>query len=65
MTNAVTRAYLREKNYCLDDPKQREQYAKNMSAKDKEKFAKSYVRSLLEAKEKAHWYRRMTNPINP
>ena len=33
-----------------------------MSAKEKERFAKCYVRSLLETKEKVLWFRRMTNP---
>ena len=53
---------LSKKNLCLDDPEQRQHYSKYMSAKKKEKFAKYYVRSLLEAKEKVLWFRRMTNP---
>jgi hypothetical protein len=40
------------KNFCLDDPEQRQQYTKYMSAKNKERFAKCYIRSLLETKEK-------------
>jgi hypothetical protein len=43
---------LSNKNFCLDDPKQRQHYTKYMSAKKKERFAKCYVRSLLETKEK-------------
>ena len=53
---------LSNKNFCLDDPKLRQHYTKHMTAKEKERFAKSYVRSLLEAKEKVLWFRRMTNP---
>jgi hypothetical protein len=47
------------KTFYLDDPKQRQQYAKWMSPREKEKFAKSYVRSVLEAKEKLQWFTRM------
>jgi hypothetical protein len=53
---------LSNKNFCLDDPEQRQHYTKYMSAKEKERFAKCYVRSLLETKEKILWFRRMTNP---
>src|ERR1700729_600335 len=53
---------LSNKNFCLDDPDQRQHYTKYMSAKEKERFAKCYVRSLLETKEKVLWFRRMTNP---
>ena len=53
---------LSNKNFCLDDPEQRQHYTKYMSAKEKERFAKCYVRSLLETKEKVLWFRRMTNP---
>jgi hypothetical protein len=53
---------LSNKNFCLDDPEQRQHYTKYMSAKKKERFAKCYVRSLLETKEKVLWFRRMTNP---
>ena len=53
---------LSNKNFCLDDPEQRQHYTKYMSAKEKARFAKCYVRSLLEAKEKVRWFRRMTNP---
>jgi hypothetical protein len=52
------------KDFCFDDPKQRQKYTNNMTPKEKEKFAKSYVRSLLEAKEQALWFRRMANPSN-
>ena len=53
---------LSHKNFCLDDPEQRQHYTKYMSAKEKERFTKCYVRSLLETKEKILWFRRMTNP---
>jgi hypothetical protein len=53
---------LSNKNFCFDDPEQRQQYTKYMSAKKKESFAKCYVRLLLETKEKVLWFRRMTNP---
>ena len=52
----------RNKNFCLDDPKRRQHYTKYMSAKQKERFAKSYVRLLLETKEEVLRFRRMTNP---
>jgi hypothetical protein len=50
------------KRISMDDPKQRQQYIKYMTAKDKERYAKSYVRSLLETKEEVLRFRRMTNP---
>ena len=53
---------LSNENFCLDDPEQRQHYTKYMSAKEKERFAKCYVRLLLETKEKILWFRRMTNP---
>jgi hypothetical protein len=53
---------LSNKDFCLDDPEQRQHYTKYMSAKKKERFAKCYVRSLLETKETILWFRRMTNP---
>jgi hypothetical protein len=62
MTNILTAAHLRNKNFCLDDPKLRQHYTKYMTAKEKERFAKSYVRSLLENKEEVLRLRRMTNP---
>jgi hypothetical protein len=62
MTNIITAAHLRNKNLCLDDPKLRRHYTKYMTAKEKERFAKSYVRSLLETKEEVLRFRRMTNP---
>ena len=37
---------LSNKNSCLDDPEQRQHFTKYMSAKEKERFAKTYVRSL-------------------
>jgi hypothetical protein len=53
---------LSNKSFCLDDPEQRRRYAEYMTAKEKKRFAKCYVRSLLETKEKVLWFRRMTNP---
>ena len=53
---------LSNKNFCLDDPEQRQHYTKYMSTKEKARVAKCYVRSLLETKEKVLWFRRMTNP---
>jgi hypothetical protein len=54
--------YSRNKNLCLDDPKLRQNYTKYMTAKEKERFAKSYVHSLLETKEEILRFRRMANP---
>ena len=62
MTNVLSAAHLRNNNFSLDDPKLRQHYTQSMTAKEREKFAKSYVRSLLETKEKVLWFRRMTNP---
>ena len=62
MTNVLTAAHLRNKHFCLDDPKQRQHYTKYMTAKQKERFAKSYVRLLLETKEELLRFRRITNP---
>jgi hypothetical protein len=53
---------LNNKNFCLDDSEQRQHYTKYMTAKERERFAKCYVRALLETKEKILWFRRMTNP---
>ena len=50
------------KRISMDDPKQRQCYTQYMTAKEKERFAKWYIRSLLETKEKVLWFRRMTNP---
>src|ERR1700735_5917812 len=61
-TEVALDVVLSNKNFCLDDPDQRQHYTKYMSAKKKERFAKCYVRSLLETKEKVLWFRRMTNP---
>ena len=43
----------------LDDPKQRRRHVKYMTPQQKERFAKGYVRSVLEAKEKLQWLTRM------
>jgi hypothetical protein len=50
------------KRISLHDPDQCLRYTKYMTAKEKERVAKCYVRSLLETKEKVLWFRRMTNP---
>jgi hypothetical protein len=68
MTNILTGLNVESnKNFDLDDPKQRQHYARYMTMKEKERFAKSYVRSLLEAKEEVLRFRRMARrePINP
>jgi hypothetical protein len=44
---------------CLDDPKARQRYAKDMTPKQREKFAKFYVRKVLKAKEYSLWFNRM------
>jgi hypothetical protein len=62
MTNILTAALLRNKDLCLDDPKLRQRYTKNMTAKEKERFAKTYVCSLLETKEEVLRFQRITNP---
>jgi hypothetical protein len=61
-TEVAIEVELSNKHFCLDDAEQRQHYTKYMSAKGKERFAKCYVRSLLETKEKVLWLRRMTNP---
>jgi hypothetical protein len=43
----------------LDDPKARQRYAKDMTPKQREKFAKFYARKVLEAKEYQLWFNRM------
>ena len=43
----------------LDDPKQRQRHVKYMTPQQKERFAKDYVRSVLEQKEKELWFTRM------
>jgi hypothetical protein len=61
MTNILTGLKVEsDKNFDLDDPKQRQHYTKYMTKKEKEKFAKSYVRALLETKEEVLRFRRMT-----
>ena len=40
-----------KKRVYLDDPKERQRYVKYMTPKQKERFAKSYIRSILEGKE--------------
>ena len=47
------------KRFYLDDPKQRQRHSKYMTPSQKERFAKSYVRYVLEAKEQELWFKRM------
>jgi hypothetical protein len=49
------------KTFYLDDPKDRQRYTKYMTPKQKERFAKSYMRSILEGKEQDLWLKRMLN----
>ena len=53
--------YVKEgnKTFYLDDPKERQRYTKYMTPKQKERFAKRYVRDVLEAKERELWFKRM------
>ena len=48
-----------KKRVYLDDAKERQRYVKYMTPKQKERFAKSYTRSILEAKEQDLWLKRM------
>jgi hypothetical protein len=41
-----------------DDPKDRQRYARYLKPKQREKFAMDYTRQVLEAREKARWYRK-------
>jgi hypothetical protein len=50
-----------KKRVYLDDPKERQRYVKYMTPKQKERFAKSYIRSILEGKEQDLWLKRMLN----
>ena len=50
-----------KKRVYLDDPKERQRYVKYMTPKQKERFAKSYIRSILERKEQDLWLKRMLN----
>jgi hypothetical protein len=50
------------KREYLDDPKKRQRDAEGMTPKQKVKYAKFYVRKLLEKKEEMLWRKRMTNP---
>jgi len=45
----------------LDDPKDRQRYVKYMSPKQREEFAKDYLRKLLQAKEQELWFKRMVS----
>jgi hypothetical protein len=42
-----------------DDPKVRQREAKNMSPKQRERFAKRYLREVFEAEEKRLWLQKM------
>jgi hypothetical protein len=54
-------ALLSKKRVYLDDPKERQRYVKYMTPKQKERFAKSYIRSIFKAKEQDLWLKRMLN----
>ena len=56
-----TGIYVKEgnKTFYLDDAKEGQRYTKYMTLKQKERFAKSYVRYVLEAKEQELWFKRM------
>jgi hypothetical protein len=43
----------------LDDPKARQRYAKDMKPKQREEFAKFYLRKVFEAKETILWFNKM------
>lgn len=45
--------------YCLDDPAHRQRYAKYLKPKQKEKFAKDYLREILKAEEYKRWFMKM------
>ena len=45
--------------YYLDDPKDRQRYIRSLSPKEKEKFAKWFIRKIFEAKEYQRWFNRM------
>jgi hypothetical protein len=49
----------RSQTLYLDDAQERLRYAKDMSPKQREKFAKFYLRKVLEAKEYQIWFKRM------
>ena len=43
----------------LDDPKARQRYAEDMKPKQREEFAKFYLRKVFEAKETILWFNKM------
>jgi hypothetical protein len=47
------------RRFHLDDLKERQRYVKDMTPKQKEEFAKFYVRKILEAKEEMLWFKRI------
>jgi hypothetical protein len=47
------------KSSHLHDSNARQRYAKDMTPKQREKFAKFYVRKVLKAKEYSLWFNRM------
>ena len=47
------------RRFHLDDLKERQRYVKDMTPKQKDKFANFYVRKVLEAKEQELWFKRM------
>lgn len=45
--------------YCLDVPAHRQRYAKYLKPKQKEKFAREYLREILKAEEYKRWFMKM------
>jgi len=48
-----------DKVYRLDDPAHRQRYAKFLNTKQKEKFAKGFLRAIIKAEEYQRWYNKM------
>jgi hypothetical protein len=48
-----------DETFYLDDPKDRQRYVRYLNPKQREKFAKFYLRKLIEAKEYDLWYKKM------
>jgi hypothetical protein len=45
--------------YDLDNPAHRQRYAKYMNPKEKARFARDYLRAIVEAEKYERWYRKM------
>jgi hypothetical protein len=48
-----------KKRVYLDDPKERQRCVQYMTPEQKERFAKSYIRDVLKAKEQELCFKRM------